>query len=132
MEPVNWAQGEYINLLADIAAGKVLDIPQAVCSRYYACVLTPARGQIEVDINVNATTQWGQYMYVTGDTGALGNWNTNLGLPVDSASYPVWKNAINLAGRQRHSIQILPQKIRTAASPGNATRTAATAMATGR
>jgi glucoamylase len=36
-------------------------------------------------------------MYVTGDTGALGNWNTNLGLPLDSASYPVWKNAIDLA-----------------------------------
>jgi glucoamylase len=97
MEPLNWAEGEYINLLADIAAGQVLDIPQAVCSRYYACVLPPAPGQVEVDINVNAATQWGQYMYVTGDAGALGAWNTNLGLPVDSASYPVWKNAINLA-----------------------------------
>ena len=97
MAPLNWAQGEYINLLADIAAGKVLDMPQAVCSRYYACPLAPAPGEVEVDINVNATTQWGQYMYVTGDTAALGGWNPNLGLPVDSASYPVWKNAINLA-----------------------------------
>jgi glucoamylase len=97
MAPLNWAQGEYINLLADIAASKVLDMPQAVCSRYYACPLAPAPGKVEVDINVNATTQWGQYMYVTGDTGALGGWNPNLGLPVDSASYPVWKNAINLA-----------------------------------
>ena len=83
--------------MADIAAGKVLDIPQAVCSRYYACPLTPAPGQVEVDINVTATTQWGQYMYVTGDTAALGSWNPNLGLPVDSASYPVWRNAVNLA-----------------------------------
>jgi glucoamylase len=97
MAPLNWAQGEYINLLADIAAGKVLDIPQAVCSRYYACPLAPAAGQVEVDIHVTATTQWGQYMYVTGDTAALGSWNPNLGLPVDSASYPVWKNAVNLA-----------------------------------
>jgi glucoamylase len=96
MAPLNWAQGEYINLLADIAAGKVLDIPQAVCSRYYACPLAPAPGEVEVDINVTATTQWGQYMYVTGDAAALGGWNPNLGLPVDSASYPVWKNAINL------------------------------------
>jgi glucoamylase len=96
MAPLNWAQGEYINLLADIAAGKVLDIPQAVCSRYYACPLAPAPGQVEVDMNVTATTQWGQYMYVTGDAAALGSWNPNLGLPVDSASYPVWKNAINL------------------------------------
>ena len=97
MAPLNWAQGEYINLMADIAAGKVLDIPQAVCSRYYACPLAPAPGQVEVDINVTATTQWGQSMYVTGDAAALGNWNPNLGLPVDSASYPVWKNAVNLA-----------------------------------
>jgi glucoamylase len=97
MEPLNWAQGEYINLLADIAANKVLDIPQAVCSRYHACVLPPGPGQVEVDLNVDAITGRGQYMYVTGNTGALGNWNTNLGLPVDSSSYPVWKNSINLA-----------------------------------
>jgi Starch binding domain len=31
------------------------------------------------------------------DAGALGAWNTNLGLPLDSASYPVWRNASNLA-----------------------------------
>ena len=96
MEPLNWAQGEYINLLADIAANKVLDIPPAVCSRYHACVLPPGAGQVEVDFNVDAVTQWGQYMYVTGNTSALGAWNTNLALPVDSASYPVWKNSINL------------------------------------
>src|SRR5208283_152190 len=95
MEPLNWAQGEYINLLADIAANKVLDIPPAVCSRYHACVLPPGAGQVEVDFNVDAVTQWGQYMYVTGNTSALGAWNTNLALPVDS-SYPVWKNSINL------------------------------------
>jgi glucoamylase len=97
MEPLNWTQGEYITLLADIAAGKVLDIPQAVCSRYYACVLPPAPGQVQVDINVNAATQSGQSMYVTGDAAALGAWNTSLGLPLDSADYPVWKNAIHLA-----------------------------------
>jgi glucoamylase len=97
MEPLNWAQGEYITLLADIAAGQVIDIPPAVCSRYYACILTPGSGQVQVNINVTATTQYGQYMYVTGNTGTLGNWNTNLGIPVDSSAYPVWKNAINLA-----------------------------------
>ena len=97
MEPLNWAQGEYITLLADIAAGYVIDIPPAVCSRYYACILTPGSGQVEVNINVNANTQYGQYMYVTGNTGMLGNWKTNLGIPVDPSTYPVWKNAVNLA-----------------------------------
>jgi glucoamylase len=97
MEPLNWAQGEYITLLADIAAGAVLDIPQAVCARYFACVTPPGPGQVQINVNVTATTQWGQYLYVTGNAEALGNWNPSLGLPVDSASYPVWKNAINLA-----------------------------------
>jgi glucoamylase len=97
MEPLNWAQGEYITLLADIAAGQVIDIPPAVCSRYYACILRPGSGQVQVNINVNAITQYGQYMYVTGNTGTFGNWNTNLGIPVDSSTYPVWKNAVNLA-----------------------------------
>ena len=96
MEPLNWAQGEYITLLADIAAGAVLDIPQAVCARYSACAPAPGPGQVQTNINVNAATQWGQYLYLTGDTDALGNWNANLGLPLDSASYPVWRNAINL------------------------------------
>jgi glucoamylase len=49
---------------------------------------------------VNASTQFGQYMYVTGNTAALGQWNPNLGLPVDSSTYPVWKNAINLPAGQ--------------------------------
>jgi len=99
MGALNWAQGEYITLLADIAAGHVIDIPRAVCSRYYACILTPGSGEVEVDINVDASTQYGQYMYVTGNTGTLGNWNTDLGIPLDSSTYLVWKNAVNLAAR---------------------------------
>ena len=96
MAPLNWAMGEYISLLASIQAGKVVDIPSIVCARYSNCVLQPAAGQIGVTISVNATTQPGQYMYVTGNTDALGNWNTDLGLPVDSANYPVWNNTVNL------------------------------------
>ena len=87
MEPLNWAQGEYIALLADIAAGAVLDIPQAVCARYFACAPAAGPGQVQININVNPATQWGQYLYVTGDTETLGNWNANLGLPVDSAGF---------------------------------------------
>ena len=97
MAPLNWATGEYINLLASIAAGKVVDIPPEVCSRYDNCVVAPASGQDQVNVNVTASTTPGQYMYVTGNTGALGNWNTSLGLPVDPTTYPVWKNSIDLA-----------------------------------
>ena len=131
MAPLNWAQGEYINLLADIAAGKVLDIPLAVCSRYHACVAPPAPGQVEVDISAAAATQWGQYMYVTGDAGALGNWNTN-------SDFLSTRRAIRTGRMRSTSPPAAPfntnttARIRTAASPGNATRAAATAMATDR
>jgi glucoamylase len=96
MAPLNWAMGEYISLLASIQAGQVIDIPSIVCARYSNCVIKPATGQVGVTISVNAKTQPGQYMYVTGSTDALGNWNTDLGLPVDSANYPVWTNTVNL------------------------------------
>ncbi|MFF9003996.1 carbohydrate-binding module family 20 domain-containing protein [Streptomyces achromogenes] len=41
--------------------------------------------------NVNATTQWGQDVYVVGSTSALGSWNASNALKLDPASYPVWK-----------------------------------------
>ncbi|MFF2330341.1 MULTISPECIES: carbohydrate-binding module family 20 domain-containing protein [unclassified Streptomyces] len=40
---------------------------------------------------VNATTQLGQNIYVTGNQPALGNWNTDSALKLDPATYPVWK-----------------------------------------
>ncbi|MBN3835039.1 glycoside hydrolase family 15 protein [Burkholderia sp. Ac-20344] len=98
MAPLNWAMGEYISLLASTQAGKVVDIPSAVCARYSNCVIPPPAGQVAVAINVTASTQPGQYMYVTGNGDALGNWNTNLGLPVDPSRYPVWSNTVNLRG----------------------------------
>lgn len=97
MEPLNWAQGEYISLLANIAAGHVIDIPTQVCARYSVCIAPPGPGEVEVNINVTASTQFGQYMYMTGNNAPLGNWNTNLGIPVDSSTYPVWKNSVDLA-----------------------------------
>ncbi len=96
MAPLNWAMGEYISLLASIHAGRVVDIPFIVRARYSNCVVPPASGQASVTISVNATTQPGQYLYITGSTDAHGNWNTDLGLPVDPANYPVWSNAVNL------------------------------------
>ncbi|MCX4786271.1 MULTISPECIES: carbohydrate-binding module family 20 domain-containing protein [unclassified Streptomyces] len=45
---------------------------------------------------VNATTQLGQNIYVTGSHGALGNWNTGSALKLDPATYPVWKLDVNL------------------------------------
>lgn len=94
--PLSWAMGEYINLLASINAGKVIDIPATVCSRYNNCSVAPSAGQVQASVNVTASTSVGQWMYVTGNIPELGSWNTDLGTPVDPGSYPVWKNKVNL------------------------------------
>lgn len=96
MAPLSWAMGEYINLLASINAGKVIDIPQSVCGRYNNCTVAPGTGQLQTSVNVTATTSPGQWMYVTGNVAALGTWNTDLGVPVDPSTYPTWKNKVNL------------------------------------
>jgi glucoamylase len=96
MAPLSWAMGEYINLMASIAANKIIDVPSAVCSRYANCVVPPGAGQAQVNVNVNASTVPGQYVYVTGNTAALGNWDPGLAIPVDPRSYPVWVNTLNL------------------------------------
>jgi glucoamylase len=38
IRPLNWAMGEYINLLASVNANKIVDVPEAVCQRYGTCV----------------------------------------------------------------------------------------------
>jgi glucoamylase len=100
MAPLNWTMGEYISLLASIQAGRIVDIPSVVCARYDNCVAPLQSGQVSVAVNVNASTQFGQQMYVTGNVGALGNWNTDMGIPVDSANYPIWSNTVNLPAGQ--------------------------------
>ncbi|MCW1098349.1 MULTISPECIES: carbohydrate-binding module family 20 domain-containing protein [Streptomyces] len=41
--------------------------------------------------SVDATTAWGENVYVTGDNAALGSWNPAAALKLDPATYPVWK-----------------------------------------
>ncbi|MFJ7056593.1 carbohydrate-binding module family 20 domain-containing protein [Streptomyces microflavus] len=56
----------------------------------------PGNGQSGASFGVNATTQPGQNIYVTGDQAALGNWNPASALKLDPATYPVWKLDVNL------------------------------------
>ncbi|GAA5529106.1 carbohydrate-binding module family 20 domain-containing protein [Herpetosiphon gulosus] len=57
---------------------------------------TPPSGSIAVTFNENATTVWGQNVYVIGNVAALGSWNTANAVLLSSASYPVWSKTINL------------------------------------
>ncbi|MER8194123.1 carbohydrate-binding module family 20 domain-containing protein [Streptomyces microflavus] len=56
----------------------------------------PGNGQSGASFGVNATTQPGQNIYVTGDQAALGNWNPANAPKLDPATYPVWKLDVNL------------------------------------
>ncbi|WP_395296440.1 carbohydrate-binding module family 20 domain-containing protein [Kitasatospora hibisci] len=46
---------------------------------------------------VDATTVFGQNIYVVGNTAALGGWDTGKALLLSSASYPVWKLDVSMA-----------------------------------
>ncbi|MFJ7946160.1 carbohydrate-binding module family 20 domain-containing protein [Streptomyces sp. NPDC096354] len=56
----------------------------------------PGAGASGASFGVNATTQLGQNIYVTGNQSALGNWNTDSALKLDPASYPVWKLDVSM------------------------------------
>jgi len=49
-----------------------------------------------VSFAVDATTSWGQNIYVTGNRPELGNWNPGSALKLDPAAYPVWKLDVEL------------------------------------
>lgn len=49
-----------------------------------------ARANSGAGFTVNATTSWGQNIYVVGSTAALRNWNTANAIPLSSAGYPLW------------------------------------------
>jgi alpha-amylase len=45
---------------------------------------------------VNATTIWGENVFVTGNTAALGNWSPANAVALSSAAYPVWRAVVSL------------------------------------
>ncbi|WP_169165577.1 carbohydrate-binding module family 20 domain-containing protein [Cellulomonas taurus] len=45
---------------------------------------------------VNATTVWGQNVYVVGSIPALGNWTPTSGVALSSAGYPTWTGTLTL------------------------------------
>jgi glucoamylase len=96
MAPLSWAMGEYINLTAAIANNRIVDVPTVVCGRYDNCLVPISGAQSRVNFKATASTVVGQYVYVTGNVAALGNWDTGLAVPVDPRAYPVWANTVNL------------------------------------
>lgn len=56
----------------------------------------PPPPQAAVAFEVNATTVWGQNVYVVGNTAALGNWNPASAVLLSSAAYPLWRGTVTL------------------------------------
>ncbi|KAF5385939.1 hypothetical protein D9615_002294 [Tricholomella constricta] len=55
-----------------------------------------AGGTVAVSFNVQATTVWGENIYVTGSVNELANWSTDNALLLSADSYPTWKITVNL------------------------------------
>ncbi|GAA3137007.1 carbohydrate-binding module family 20 domain-containing protein [Planomonospora alba] len=61
---------------------------------------TVSPGGVAASFGVNATTSWGQNVFVVGDVPELGSWNPANAVALSSAAYPVWRATVNLpAGR---------------------------------
>lgn len=71
-------------------------IPANSALAIHAGALVSAPSAATVSFGVNATTYWGQNVYVVGNTAALGNWNTANAVPLSSATYPVWRASVQL------------------------------------
>ncbi|MDH2424922.1 carbohydrate-binding module family 20 domain-containing protein [Sphaerisporangium sp. TRM90804] len=93
--------GTYANLTG---AGSV-----TVAANGTATVTVPAKAAVAIrtggptppasvatSFNVNATTAWGQNVFVTGNVAELGNWSPAAAVPLSSAAYPVWRATVNL------------------------------------
>ncbi len=59
---------------------------------------TPPAGcsTVAVTFAANATTTWGQNVFLLGSRAELSNWNTGGGVALSSAAYPVWRGTVNL------------------------------------
>jgi len=57
---------------------------------------TPGTTHGVTSFAVNATTVWGQNVYVVGSIPALGNWTPSSGVALSSAGYPTWTGTLTL------------------------------------
>lgn len=51
---------------------------------------------VATTFNVEATTFWGQNVYVVGNVAELGSWNTSNAVLLSPDNYPIWSGTVNL------------------------------------
>lgn len=94
MRPLNWAMGEYINLVAAMKNGRN-DAPSVVVKRYES-----DKPQTMVHFRVQTPTEPGQTVYLVGDTPALGAWWPQAGVAMAPHPDSVWTATVSLPVRQ--------------------------------
>ena len=90
MQPLSWAMGEYINLVAAIRHGRS-DVPAVVCERY-SC----DKPQTAVTFQVTAPTKWGESIFLVGSGPLLSNWIPESAINLSPANYPIWAVTVSL------------------------------------
>ncbi|MGW7001272.1 glycoside hydrolase family 15 protein [Streptomyces sp. NPDC054933] len=91
--PLMWTMAQFVRLAVDISAGRTVDTPAIVAQRYAS---GGPPNQVSVTFDENATTSWGQNVFVVGSVPALGSWDPAKSVPLSSASYPVWSGTVSL------------------------------------
>lgn len=90
IQPLSWAMGEYINLVAAMNHGHG-DAPAIVTQRY-----SSDKPQTTVTFKVNAKTEWGENVYLVGDSPLLSEWIPESGIKLSSKDYPIWSVKVSL------------------------------------
>ncbi len=90
MQPLSWAMGEYINLIAAMNQNHS-DAPTVVCQRY-AC----DKPQTTVTFKVKANTVFGENIYLVGSSPLLSNWVSASAIKLSPTNYPVWNVTVSL------------------------------------
>jgi alpha-amylase len=103
------AAGTYCDVIHASASGTTCSGPLVTVNSSGAATITvPAQGAVAfhsystastssavaVTFNENATTTFGQNVFVVGDNPLLGAWNTNLATALSSGGYPVWSGTV--------------------------------------
>ena len=70
---------------------------RAARGRHRDATPTPTpTGTAQISFGVNATTSWGQNLFVVGDRAELGSWSPASAVALSSATYPVWRASVTL------------------------------------
>lgn len=104
--------GTYCDIIHGRLSGGACTGPAVTVSGNRATVTVPADDAVAIDrdsrvsgapastftvnVNANATTSWGQNVYIVGSIPALGGWNPANAVALSSQNYPYWTAALSV------------------------------------